>query len=104
MAMTMIPMLLLCQHAAAHADMGAATSLPILMRNFGGALGAAVIAALAAGSATSREPASDLAQAFWAVVAVGVVALVVAVFMPRRAKEFELLADNEPQVPMHHHA
>lgn len=104
LAMTMIPMLLLCQHAAAHADMGAATSLPILMRNFGGALGAAVIAALAAGSATSREPASDLAQAFWAVVAVGVVALVVAVFMPRRAKEFELLADNEPQVPMHHHA
>ncbi len=104
LAMTMIPMLLLCQHAAAHADMGAATSLPILMRNFGGALGAAVIAALAARFETQADPASGLAQSFWAVVAVGVVALVVAAFMPRRDKELKLLAEHEPQVPMHHHA
>lgn len=108
MAMTMIPMLLLCQHVAPRKDIGAATSLPVLLRNFGGALGAAVVATVAAGLAApgqtaSGQAVSGLAPAFWAVVAVGALAVVAALAMPRRAREAALIADREREVATHTH-
>lgn len=42
--LALIPALLLAQHNAAHADMGATTSVYVLFRNFGGALGVVVTA------------------------------------------------------------
>jgi len=42
----LIPALLLSQHAAPRDDVGAATSFMVLMRNFGGAAGAAIVAVL----------------------------------------------------------
>lgn len=112
MAMTMIPMLLLCQHVAAKEDLGAATSMPVLLRNFGGALGAAVVATVAASGAasgagagaTAGAAASDLASAFWSVVAVGALAVLAALAMPRRAREAALIADRERAVADHAHA
>ena len=104
MAMTMIPMLLLCQHVAPAADIGAATSLPVLLRNFGGALGAAVVATVAAGLGTPGQATSGLAPAFWAVVVVGALAVVAALAMPRRAREAELIAERERAVADHAHA
>jgi len=45
----LIPTLLATQHAVARADVGAATSMMVLSRNFGGAVGAALTAVLIAG-------------------------------------------------------
>lgn len=49
----LIPLLLLCQHSAPSADIGAATSFMVLMRNFGGAAGAAAVAVLLADFGTT---------------------------------------------------
>lgn len=96
LAMTMIPMLLICQHVAPAQDVGSATSLPVLTRNFGGALGAAVIAVTAdALIPNGGTVAEGLAPAFWVIAAVGLLALIPAILLPRRAAEKKLIAERE---------
>lgn len=83
----LIPALLLCQHAAPHEDVGAATSFMVLMRNFGGAAGAAVTAVLLADSGISL--------AFGALVVVALLALVPALLLPSPRDERRLLAARD---------
>ena len=85
--LVLIPVLLLCQHAAPHEDVGAATSFMVLMRNFGGAAGAAVTAVLLADSGISL--------AFGALVAVALLALVPALLLPSARDERQLLAARD---------
>ena len=85
--LVLIPVLLLCQHAAPHEDVGAATSFMVLMRNFGGAAGAAVTAVLLADSGISL--------AFGALVAVALLALVPALLLPSPRDERQLLAARD---------
>ncbi len=96
LALTMIPMLLLCQHVAPAQDVGSATSLPVLARNFGGALGAAVTAVFAVSlTPVGGTVAEGLSAAFWVVAVVGVVALIPAFFMPRASKERAMIEARE---------
>jgi len=83
----LIPALLLCQHAAPHEDVGAATSFMVLMRNFGGAAGAAVTAVLLADSGVSL--------AFGALVVVALLAFVPALLLPSPRDERRLLAARD---------
>jgi MFS family permease len=85
--LVLIPVLLLCQHAAPHEDVGAATSFMVLMRNFGGAAGAAVTAVLLADSGISL--------AFGALIAVALLALVPALLLPSPRDERQLLAARD---------
>ena len=81
------PSLLLLQHSAEVADVGSATSLGVLMRNFGGALGAAVMAVLLADVGTTT--------AFLLATLVGAVALAAAVLLPSRVSEHAIIAHRE---------
>lgn len=74
----LIPLLLLSQHSVERADVGAATSLIVVTRNFGGAAGAAVTAVLLA-SLTAGD-------AFLTVAAITAVALLPAFVLPGRAR------------------
>jgi MFS family permease len=85
--LVLIPVLLLCQHAAPLEDVGAATSFMVLMRNFGGAAGAAVTAVLLADSGISL--------AFGALIAVALLALVPALLLPSPRDERQLLAARD---------
>lgn len=80
--LALIPALLLAQHAAARAEIGAATSLFVLLRNFGGALGAAVTAVLLV----------DLGQhdTFLILAVVGAAVLLPTLLLPGRAAEAAL--------------
>ena len=80
----LIPALLLCQHAAPREDVGAATSFMVLMRNFGGAAGAAVTAVLLIDS--------GVPVAFGMLVTVALLALVPALLLPSPTREREHLA------------
>ena len=81
------PSLLLIQHSAEIADVGSATSLGVLMRNFGGALGAAVMAVLLADVGTS--------SAFLIAAVVGLIALAPALLLPSRDAEHAIIARRE---------
>lgn len=81
--LVLIPVLLLCQHAAPREDVGAATSLMVLMRNFGGAAGAAITAVVLFGDGIS--------SAFTVLAIVALMALVPSLMLPGRAKERALL-------------
>ena len=83
----LIPTLLLCQHAAPSEDVGAATSFAVLMRNFGGAAGAAVTAVLLADGGVTA--------AFGALALVAAVALVPALLLPSAGSEKRLLAARD---------
>lgn len=83
----LIPALLLCQHAAPPEDVGAATSFMVLMRNFGGAAGAAVTAVL-------LEDAGVLA-AFGTLAIVALVGFVPALLLPSAGQEHALLAHRD---------
>ena len=75
----LIPALLLCQHAAPAEDVGAATSFMVLMRNFGGAAGAALIAVLLVDAGVN--------VAFGTMAVVALLALIPALSLPSLAKE-----------------
>ncbi len=77
--LALIPTLLLAQHAAPSDEVGAATSLLVLLRNFGGALGVAVVAVLLA---DVGRPTT-----FWMLAAVGIAMVVPALLLPGRAGE-----------------
>lgn len=83
----LIPLLLLCQHAAPSNDVGAATSFMVLMRNFGGAAGAAVTAVLLADLGT--------AMTFTVLAAIGISGFLPALLLPSRAGERSLLAQRD---------
>ena len=103
LSLTMIPMLLLCQHVAPPEDVGAATSLPVLTHNFGGALGAAVIAVTAAALVPDGGTVAEgVASAFWVVAGIGLLALLPATLLPRRATERALIG-GEPRAQHHGH-
>jgi len=72
----LIPTLLIVQRVVAKADVGAATSLLVLSRNFGGAAGAALTAVLLAGL--------GVRETFLIIAAVTAVAFVAAVRLPGR--------------------
>ncbi|MFM7212545.1 MAG: MFS transporter [Actinomycetota bacterium] len=80
----LIPALLLCQHAAPHEDVGAATSFMVLMRNFGGAAGAAITAVLLVDF--------SVRTAFGALAIVALLALLPAFLLPSHGTERQLLA------------
>lgn len=104
LAVTMIPMLLLCQHVAAAEVVGSATSLPVLTRNFGGALGAAVIAVCADAFTPAGGAVTDgLTLAFWVVVAIGVVVVITAFALPNRKLEQALINAREREKQVHSH-
>lgn len=79
----LIPALLLCQHAAPHEDVGAATSFMVLMRNFGGAAGAALTAVLLADD--------GVRVAFGTLAVIALLALLPALLLPSHAGERRLL-------------
>lgn len=81
----LIPLLLLCQRAAPGQDVGAATSLMALMRNFGGAAGAAVTAVVLADR--------GVAAAFGVLLAVSLAAVIPATALPaiRDGRQLERL-------------
>lgn len=85
--LVLIPVLLLCQHAAPHEDVGAATSLMVLMRNFGGAAGAAVTAVLLSDSGVN--------VAFAALAVVALLAVVPAMLLPSPREERQLLGARD---------
>lgn len=82
----LIPALLLCQHAAPREDVGAATSFMVLMRNFGGAAGAAVTAVLLVDS--------GVRMAFGMLAIVALLALVPALLLPSPSRERVELASR----------
>ena len=88
--LALIPLLLLGQHVAPRDDVGAATSLMVLMRNFGGAAGAAVVGVLLADL--------GVAQTFELVAFVALAALLPALLLPSRGAERSLLAARDGQV------
>ncbi|MFM8883250.1 MAG: MFS transporter [Solirubrobacterales bacterium] len=79
----LIPALLLCQHAAPHEDVGAATSFMVLMRNFGGAAGAALTAVLLADE--------GIRVAFGTLAVIALLALLPALLLPSPSGERRLL-------------
>jgi MFS family permease len=83
----LIPALLLSQHAAPREDVGAATSFMILMRNFGGAAGAAVVAVLLENRGVT--------VAFGTLTIVACAALLPALLLPSRKAEKRILAAVE---------
>lgn len=83
----LIPALLLCQHAAPAQDVGAATSFMVLMRNFGGAAGAAVVAVLLA------DAGVDIAFGTLAVIVL--LALLPVALLPSNSAERQLLARRD---------
>lgn len=83
----LIPALLLCQHAAPLEDVGAATSFMVLMRNFGGAAGAAVTAVLLTGS--------GVPLAFGVLAVVALAALLPALMLPSPSGERAMLASRD---------
>lgn len=70
----LIPVLLLAQRSAPVADMGAATSTLVLLRNFGGALGASFMAVLLA--------SQGLTTTMWLASAVAALAIIPLLLMP----------------------
>lgn len=72
----LIPTLLATQHAVERSDVGAATSMMVLARNFGGAAGAALTAVLLAASGTR--------ETFLVLAAVALLALLPAFRLPSR--------------------
>ena len=82
--LVLIPVLLLCQHAAPAEDVGAATSFMVLMRNFGGAAGAAVVAVFLT--------ESGVGLAFGVLTVVALLALVPALLLPSPRAERKLLS------------
>jgi len=84
--LALIPLLLLCQHAAPHEDVGAATSFMVLMRNFGGAAGAAVVAVLLADAGVT--------MAFAILAAVAGAAMLPALLLPSPSAERRLVASS----------
>ncbi len=83
----LIPALLLCQHAAPHEDVGAATSFMVLMRNFGGAAGAALTAVLLADE--------GVRVAFGTLSVLALLALLPALLLPSPSGEREMLAARD---------
>lgn len=83
----LIPALLLCQHAAPHDDVGAATSFMVLMRNFGGAAGAAITAVLLVDF--------GVRVAFGTLAVVALLALLPALLLPSPGRERQLLAARD---------
>lgn len=75
----LIPVLLLAQHVAPKEDVGAATSFMVLMRNFGGAAGAAVIGVLLV--------SDGVRPAFTVLFVVGLGALAFAMLLPSASDE-----------------
>ena len=82
----LIPALLLCQHAAPREDVGAATSFMVLMRNFGGAAGAALTAVLLVDF--------GVRTAFGMLAIVALLALVPALLLPSPSRERAELASR----------
>lgn len=74
--LALIPALLLAQHSAAHGDMGATTSMYVLFRNFGGALGVVVTAVVLQTQGRSTT--------FWMLAACALVMLLPIATMPGR--------------------
>lgn len=74
----LIPLLLLVQHSVSGGDVGSATSLVVVTRNFGGAAGAALTAVLLAGLGVS--------ETFWIVAAITASALIPALVLPGRVR------------------
>ena len=83
----LIPALLLCQHAAPHEDVGAATSFMVLMRNFGGAAGAAVTAVLLADY--------GVRTAFGVLSVVAIAALLPSLLLPSPTRERSMLTARD---------
>ncbi len=81
------PALLLIQHSADVADVGSATSLMVLTRNFGGSLGAAVMAVLLADVGST--------SAFLLAATLGVIALIPALLLPGPLAERAIIARRE---------
>jgi MFS family permease len=86
--LALIPTLLLAQHSVATTDVGAATALLVLTRNFGGSVGVALTAVLLVDAGR--------VSAFAVVAAVGAVALVPAAFLPGRRDATAAMADAGP--------
>jgi len=80
----LIPALLLSQHAAPRTDVGAATSFMLLMRNFGGAAGAAIVAVLLEDGGVTL--------AFGVLAAIAAAALLPALLLPSPFEERRMLA------------
>ena len=76
-----------CQHAAPHEDVGAATSFMVLMRNFGGAAGAAVTAVLLADY--------GVRTAFGVLSVVAIAALLPSLLLPSPTRERAMLAARD---------
>ena len=76
--LVLIPLLLLTQRSVNSADVGSATSLIVVTRNFGGAAGAALTAVLLADLGAS--------EAFMIVAAIAAVAVAPALIVPGRAR------------------
>jgi MFS family permease len=81
----LIPALLLCQHAAPSNDVGAATSFMVLMRNFGGAAGAALTAVLLVDA--------GVGVAFGTLAVIAALALAPAFLLPSLSGERRMLAE-----------
>ena len=77
--LALLPALLLAQAASPKADIGAATSMVVLMRNFGGAVGVAVTALALAHSSVSFT--------MWMLAAVALLGIVPALMMPGAGAE-----------------
>ena len=83
----LIPALLLCQHAAPREDVGAATSFMVLMRNFGGAAGAALTAVLLVDF--------GVRTAFGMLAIVALLAIIPALLLPAPGRERDVLAARD---------
>lgn len=88
-----MPGLLLAQRAAPADQLGAATSLIIYSRNFGGALGVAVVATITEGLASATVSTSQAQlRAFDLVTVIGFAMVAVALLLPRRKVERDIIA------------
>ena len=82
------PTLLLAQRSVAVTDVGAATSLTVLLRNFGGAVGAAAVAVLIADGGVQTG--------FFVAGVIALLGLLPALMLPRPRQEQTLLESREP--------